>query len=327
MKNIVPDFKTKTETVAFLRANKSKLIAQKKVLPTFSDNLDFGYKKVLVGKTFATKAAPVDDIDTGELPVEIIANMAGWCDSQMDVMLKDSWKKSITELSASGQRLTYHLKDHDYSMDAIIGKDPEFYSQDIDLSIFNITSDIKKSQALICSSTIMEKYDEKAFALYIDMQVKQHSIGLQYIQMQLCIDSTEDEDVQEKKNWDRYYPQVINKDKVDNHGYFWAVIEAKILEVSAVLWGANILTPVITTGQPSKEDTGKQPPTGTVSTEKSNSPILGCASCDYLFVVQDRTSQSCPNCGCYCSPENSTIMLEDTSEFDWKKAIEHTQFI
>ena len=213
-------------------------------------------------------------------------------------------------------------------MDAIIGKDPSFSSMDLDLSIFNITTDIKKAQALICSSVVMESYDEKIYALYKDNQVKQHSIGLQYINLLLCVDSTEEEDAQEKKNWDKYYPQVINKDKVDNYGFFWAVVEAKILEVSAVLYGANILTPVLSSGQPPKEDTGIQPPISTVSTEekKEIKSVIGCTDCDYLFVPQPDGTPKCPNCGCYVSPNSTTIMLSDES-FDWKKAIEDTVFI
>jgi hypothetical protein len=42
-------------------------------------------------------------------------------------------------------------------------------------------SDIKKAQALMMSSTVCKKYDEKAFYLYEDHEIKQHSIGLQYV--------------------------------------------------------------------------------------------------------------------------------------------------
>jgi hypothetical protein len=331
MKNLVPEFATKSELFAFLRTNKSKLISQKKALPTTSDDLEFGYTKVAPGKTFGTKADVNADPVDGELIVEIIANMSGWCDSQMDVVIRDSWKKSIGEISASGQKISYHLKNHDYCMDAIVGKNPEFYTKDIDLSIFNIKTDLKKAQALMCRSTVMRSYDAKVYELYNDGQVFQHSIGLQYINLLLCLDSTEEEDAQEKKNWDKYYPQVINKEKVDNYGYFWASVEEKILEVSTVLWGANILTPVMSSGQPSKEDTGKQPPkegTASTDTDKAATPIIGCPDCDYFFVPTAEGTPKCPNCGYYVSP-NSTSLITNLSDesFDWKKAIETMKFI
>jgi hypothetical protein len=56
------------------------------------------------------------------------------------------------------------------------------------------------------SSTVMKDYDEKAYFLYRDKQIKQHSIGLQYIKIYLCIDSVEEEDSMYKENWDKYYP-------------------------------------------------------------------------------------------------------------------------
>lgn len=260
MKNLIPKFSSQDELFYYLRANKSNLIAQKKALPTTSDDLEFGYSLSVPfaskGKTKAAIAA--GETEDKELGVDIIANMSGWCDSQMDVMLKDSWKKSINDVSASGKKLVYHLKNHGYKMDDVVGKDPSLYTKDIDLSMFNIKSDIKTAQALMMRSTVAEKYDCKVYNLYADGQVKQHSIGLQYINLVLCLNSKNEEDAQEKKNWDKYYPQVINKEFVDGKNYFWAVIEAKINEVSAVLFGANILTPVYSTDQPSS-DTGSEP--------------------------------------------------------------------
>jgi hypothetical protein len=267
MKNLVPKFESQEELFSFLRKNKSKLIAQKKAMPTTTDDLEFGYSKstpVKTGKK-AKNAGEVDS-DTKEIAVDIIGNMSGWCDSQRDVMIKDCWKKSIADIGASGQKLVYHLKNHGYTLDDIIGRDPVLYTKDIDLSMFNFQSDIKKAQALMMSSVVCEDYDCKAYNLYEDGQIKQHSIGLQYVAISLCLDSKNEEDAQEKKNWDKYYPQVINKDSVDSKGYFWAVTECKIFEVSAVLFGANILTPVYSTDQPS-EDTETEPPKSTLQTE------------------------------------------------------------
>jgi hypothetical protein len=270
-KNIIPipELATKTELFAYLRKNADKIIGLKKAFPTTSDDLDFGYSisepvKAASGKKddpTGTEEQPM--IVEGELPVDIIANVSGWCDSHMDVMVKDNWNKSINDVGASGQKLIYHLKNHgtyyQYTTDAIIGKNPSLFTKMIDLSQFNFQSDIKKAQALMMSSTVCKEYDEKAYFLYRDKQIKQHSIGLQYIKIYLCLDSSEEEDAMYKENWDKYYPQVINKDKVDSKGYFWAVTESRILEVSAVLFGSNELTPVDSSGK----STPFQPSLGT----------------------------------------------------------------
>jgi hypothetical protein len=47
--------------------------------------------------------------------------------------------------------------------------------------------------------------------------------------------------------------QVINKDVANSRGYFWVIYEIKLLEVSAVLWGANELTPCIDNEEKSEE--------------------------------------------------------------------------
>jgi hypothetical protein len=320
MRSHLPEFTTKAELFAHLRTNVKSLITQKKALPIVSDDLDFGYSARIPVKRAGTKAEgeEAEKVD-GEYPVDVIANMAGWCDSYLDVMIKDSWKKSITDVSASGEKLFYHFKNHGdryngYRMDDIVGKDPSLYTKDIDLTEFNIQTDLKKAQALMMATTIMRSYDEKVYNLYVDKQVKQHSIGLQYINIVLCLDSTEEEDVVYKKNWDKYYPQVINKEKVDNYGYFWAVIEAKIIEVSTVCYGANILTPVYSSGQPSKADTDNQPSHDTGKEEEKQEsdsiPIKGmmmCPSCYSVFEGGDSGSSQCPSCGQYTSPSSTSV--------------------
>src|SRR5690606_38105403 len=75
--------------------------------------------------------------------------------------------------------------------------------------------------------------------------VNQHSIGLQYLQMELAINDSEDKP--HYKTWERYYSGIINKEEVDKRGYFWAIKEAKIYENSAVLFGSNEMTPTIQT--------------------------------------------------------------------------------
>jgi hypothetical protein len=52
--------------------------------------------------------------------------------------------------------------------------------------------------------------------------------------------------------WNKYYKDIINKEFVDEYGFFWVVNEIKLLEVSAVLFGANELTPTLEIGNSGK---------------------------------------------------------------------------
>lgn len=258
MRVAIPKFITKAEAYAYLRTNEKKIIAQKKSMPIKSDIFDWGCLPV------NAKAKIKEDgslLGPDEIQVDAIANLSGWCDSYMDVMVKDNWNKTIADKS-----LVYHLKNHDYETDAIVGKNPELYTKNFDLTYFGIVSDVKKAQALMMRSIVPKEYDKKTYLLYKDNQIKQHSIGLRYVQILLCEDSDLEEDAQYKKNWDKYYPAVINKDTVDSYGYFFAVIEAKIMENSCVLYGANENTGVFSTSEnkaddksPTKEQPGDEP--------------------------------------------------------------------
>ncbi|KGT09539.1 hypothetical protein NV63_06850 [Elizabethkingia anophelis] len=66
-----------------------------------------------------------------------------------------------------------------------------------------------------------------------------------------------------KENWDKYYPSIVNKDDVDERGYFWAVLEQKIIEVSAVPRGSNPATPTISVEPVSDTSTKSDPSTDT----------------------------------------------------------------
>jgi hypothetical protein len=93
---------------------------------------------------------------------------------------------------------------------------------------------------------------------YLKNKVNQHSVGLRYIKIDLAIDDKDYDD--EYKVYKAYIDQIGNKEMVQQQGYFFAVREAALIETSAVLLGANELTP--TMFEQSSKDTGNksQPP-------------------------------------------------------------------
>jgi hypothetical protein len=246
MRVALPKFATKNDAFAYLRSNEKQIISQKKSMPIKSDVFDWGCLPVNEKQTVKEDGTPMAE---GEIEVNAIANLSGWCDSYMDVMIKDNWNKTIADKS-----IVYHLKDHDYETGSIVGKNPELYTKNFNLEYFGITSDVQKAQALMMRSIVPKEYDKKTYLLYKDNQIKQHSIGLRYVQIVLCLDSALEEDKDYKKNWDKYYSNVINKDVVDVYGYFFAVIESRILENSCVLFGANVNTGVFSTSSKADDE-------------------------------------------------------------------------
>lgn len=239
------------ELHSYLKSNKDELIHQKCLKSIKSEDtpeLSYGLVEIKaksksdIGTHVVKMSGQDDELKDGELKVKVLANTFGWCDSHNDVLIPNCCNKTIKDKGASNKSLIYHLADHNSVTTSIIGGQVKMEVQDFNLSNFNINSDIKKTEVLIGNSIVKKKYDSKVYELYLDDEIKQHSIGLRYVKLFLCIDSKEEEYAMEKDNWNKYYKYVINKDKVNDKGFFWAVTEIKLLEYSAVLWGSNELT-------------------------------------------------------------------------------------
>lgn len=57
----------------------------------------------------------------------------------------------------------------------------------------------------------------------------------------------------EKELYDQYVNQLLNPEKAEQKGYFWLVKEIRLFEVSAVMFGANSLTPTLSVSVPSED--------------------------------------------------------------------------
>jgi len=136
---------------------------------------------------------------------------------------------------------------------------------------FGIQSDVATTQVLKMDSELVKQWSPKIFQLYKDGAIDQHSIGMQYVRLVLCVNDPEEKE--EFANWEEFYPLVINKDKVNARGFFWYVTEVKLFEISAVLFGSNELTPTVSTSKnnaaPSEDTQQKEdqaPSTDTLGT-------------------------------------------------------------
>ena len=161
------------------------------------------------------------------------------------------WKKSIKENPTS-----IHLQEHRRTFDAVISDDavPSVKTMTWKALGFDYEG---STQALIFDSNIKEERNEFMYNQYKKGWVKQHSVGMRYVQLFLCINSEERYAQEEKANWDKYIDYVANKEVADEMGYFWAVTEAKFIEGSAVVFGSNPCTPTISVKEPI--DTPQEP--------------------------------------------------------------------
>jgi hypothetical protein len=251
----IPKFEDKKSLFNYLIDNKKDLIAQKKSMAIYSDSINLDVSKI--AKTGLSDKAnnPITE-DVDKIRVKVVANTANWVDSHSDVLLANCWSKSINER----KNFIPHLHDHKHELSAKVGEVVDIFGQDLSYSELGIKG-IGMTQALVFITDIMKSYNEKVFNQYKMGKVNQHSIGLQYVKLSLAIN---DEDYKEEfEVWNKYNEQIINKDKAEVNGFFWAVQEIKLIENSAVLFGSNEITPTLDNNlknEPSV-DTQKEQPT------------------------------------------------------------------
>lgn len=223
------EFSSKEDLFKALRENKKSLKASKLLTIKHSDAVSYSSNN----KT-ATKAETNSD-NAKEIVVKFVVNSCGWYDSHGDVHLKGCWNKTV-----NNNKRFIHLQEHKAQFDNVI-------SYNSVPSVEEITVQGVKVDALVATSIIEENENKAMFDRYKKGVVKEHSVGMQYIwdKLHLAINSEHEQDKDEKENWDKYIDQVINREDVDEKGYFWAVGEAKAMEGSAVVFGSNSQTPVL----------------------------------------------------------------------------------
>ena len=261
MRLTLPEFQTKNDLFGYLVANKESLIAKKKSAPIISDSVIHTPSVAVCEKDFTSVKSEVVNKDMnlpeGVIRVKAVANSANFVDSHMDVLLPNAPAKSIKERKG----MIPHLRDHIHETIAEVGDVVSIALEDLPVKQLGFKGSDQTTQCVVFTTDIRKDYSLSTYERYRLGKAKQHSIGLQYVKLLLCINSDEEDYKEEKQNFDKYYPQVINKDIIDQRGFFWVVPEYKLIENSVVLFGSNPYTPTIETQK--SEDT--EPPEGTQS--------------------------------------------------------------
>jgi hypothetical protein len=166
----------------------------------------------------------------------IIANTYNYMDSHDDVHLNNVFKKSLEET-----KKLFLLHDHEFKVTAQTGNVLKAYEQDGRFIYYGLNSPLD-TQALLLDVEIERAKNELVFNEYKDHQINQHSVGMNYVKIDLAIDNQDDREAYAL--YKKLIGSIGNADKVEQQGYFFAVQEAKLKEVSAVLMGSNDLTGV-----------------------------------------------------------------------------------
>lgn len=226
----IPNLRGK-ELFKFLVENKSVLEAQKKMELKKADAVY--YALPTVGKK-AIKAATGNN---GTLSVTSVINTTMWYDSHGDVHIDGLWKKSLSE-----NRELLLLQEHSMSFKGIISDQVKGYVKSIPWKSLGVDME-GSTEALVFESVVTDKRNPYMFEQYKEGYVKNHSVGMRYVKINLAINDEDEYYESYKTTWDKYIDKIANKAEVEDAGYFWAVSEAKAIEGSAVPLGSNIITP------------------------------------------------------------------------------------
>lgn len=232
-------------TIEEIYKNRELIIAKKINAIKHADVVLNQYKET-TEKTDVSFKAGVDlseNNDPTVLNAKLVINTTNLIDSHMDCHMPGIWKKTLSET-----KLLYLLQEHDMEFDKIIADSVndglKAYTKNVSWSSLGY-SFAGNTEALIFDTQIKASLNKQMFDLYKNNRVMNHSVGMRYSRIYLCINSDEPMYSAEKDAWNKYYPQVANKELADEKGYFWAVTEARILEGSAVVKGSNEATPVM----------------------------------------------------------------------------------
>jgi hypothetical protein len=233
------EFATKEDLFKALVENKKELVSLKKSVVKNADAVSFGYLDTSV-KIDTNKEDVQTQLQNPEtLNVKVVINTTNFLDSHNDLHVNGIWNKSVKD------NVTFlHLQEHDRSFDKVITDTAKGYVQSMTWKKLGLPYE-GKTEALIFESTIEKKRNEFMLNQYANGWVKNHSVGMRYVQMELAINTEAEYDKEYKALWDDYYPLIANKEVADERGYFWVVKEAKIIEGSAVVMGSNSATPTL----------------------------------------------------------------------------------
>lgn len=212
--------------VDYLLANKSEILAEKKGMLKRADGVPYVPTKDVVPKSGNENKG-----------YTVVANSCGFIDSHLDVSMPGSFDKTVAERGDKWPILVNHSTDP-----------RDIFAKNLGASLKSIPvghlgyPGQGETQCLCVN--LDPVYDAKMATLYANGEIKEHSIAIRYVQIKLAANTALDRNAFDL--WNASIGQVFNREIAEENGFFFQVIEQKVFEVSAVLFGSNSYTPIFT---------------------------------------------------------------------------------
>lgn len=232
------EFPTLQELHKHLIDNKKSIMAEKKGVFKQADAMPF-INVTISEKGEVNKSEEVEMMEDDRIRVKVVINTTNLIDSHRDMHVKGIWKKSIND---NPKRKL--LESHGRNFKDVISSNA--IASVKSMSWKSLGYDYEgNTEALIFDVEIDKDRHETMYKQYKNGYVDNHSVGMQYVNYLMAVNSDESWAKEEKANWDKYYPMVANKEVADEYGYFYPTLEAKVIEGSAVVFGSNSATPTL----------------------------------------------------------------------------------
>ncbi len=233
----------------YLKENKEQLILEKKSGIKQADSVSYAVHSLNEkGEVFKSTADNSSNLLSQDvIRVRSVINTTNLLDSHGDVHIKGLWKNSL-----KNSKEFYLLQEHKADFAHVVSDNVKAYTSTITWEELGYNFE-GETQALIFESQVHKDRNPLMFEQYARGYVKNHSVGMRYEELILCINSEERYYRDEKEAWDKYIEKVANREEAEKKGYFWAVTQAEIKEGSAVLFGSNWATPTMAVEAPKNE--------------------------------------------------------------------------
>ena len=188
---------------------------------------------------YSVKSADANilDVSTSSRIVTGFFNSYNFFDSDKDVLIMGSAKKSIEERGVNSTAVAKikHALNHDLT--TLVGK-LQVMEETTKNGITGIYFESKIANTTLGNDTLIN-YKEGIY--------DNHSIGFKYNQLSL---------IESEKNpvaWNEVVSKLVNPEEAEKYGYLYLVKEINLFEGSTVAFGANSLTPFLGVKSGSKE--------------------------------------------------------------------------
>jgi len=228
------EYKTKAEMIADVYKNKDKIIAFKKSI--IYKSIDKGQ---LSSEGLITREVS-KGIPTKEDYIYPVINTTNFVDSHLDNHQKGIWTKSIQEKQG---KIRYSL-DHSTKVADVIAYPKDVKIKAVDTTFKDLGYEYEQETQALVFEIRKDVIDNETALKVINKKLPvQNSVSMRYVKIDLAVDSEDKQYQAEKKEWDKIYSTVANKDFADENGIMWIVKEAEIVnESSMVTLGSNSAT-------------------------------------------------------------------------------------